>query len=84
MILQAYQRELCRTVAYVAEQMEARGGRVDWDYLYTGLIADEHHPKMFISTLSECGPLFSLITHVFFKIGVFLGKRFIEDNLLQS
>ncbi|CAI7990135.1 hypothetical protein GBAR_LOCUS427 [Geodia barretti] len=48
----AYRHELRRTVAYVAEQMEGRGDRVDWDYVFTGAIAEDH-PKNLLTSLSR-------------------------------
>jgi hypothetical protein len=48
----AYRHELRRSVAYVAEQMEGRGDRVDWDYLYISAIAEDH-PKNLLTALSK-------------------------------
>jgi hypothetical protein len=41
-------------VAYIAEQMEARGDRVDWDSLYVEAIATDQCPQHnLLSSLSE-------------------------------
>ena len=42
-------------MAYIAEQMEVRGDKVDWDTLYMGAISpDQGRPHSLLSAVSEC------------------------------